>query len=422
MTMGNTGRPAQRGWSITPRYLKDFKCVGDRCRDTCCAGWQVSIDKKTYKSYQRIEDGPLRTLLQTHIKPVRSGDRSEANFARVVMDKDGSCPLLQDSLCRIQRSVGEKMLSETCSTYPRVTNVVDGVYSKFLTPSCPEAARLMLESDDALDFVVEELSFDGNPEPRSSRRWGLPTDASKMLHTSIIELLRIEGRPAWQRLSAVVLLGHLIHVAMQREHDKSNVERLLASMAAGGPSDELLTAAAALPGNIKAQFEIFGGLWKANAHRFLGGSALQQAVMRDIVDPRRSETDGGASLDTLTLDRYKAGLGVLRGFHAANGHLLTNYLVNEFARNAFPLSSGGSTLWRECQSVASRYGILRFMLAMRAERLGAAFGRDAFVDTVVAFTKRLEHNPTFSETIKSCFEAAKIDDPGRVLKLLRDEE
>jgi lysine-N-methylase len=422
MTNGIADGAKQKGWLITPRYLQDFKCIGSRCADTCCAGWQVSIDKKTFKSYQRIKDGSLRKSLQNHIKPVRSADRSEGNFARIVMDKDGACPLLQDSLCRIQREAGESLLSQTCATYPRITNVVDGIYSRFLTPSCPEATRLMLERDDSVDLEIRELSIDMPFDARSGRRWGLSVDFSKMLHTSILELLRMSDCPAWQRLSAVMLLGHLVHTALQRGDGVQAAEELLRTMAAGGPSIELLTTAAVLPGHRKAQFEIFGGLWKAHAHRFLGGSKLQQAVMRDIADQCEQEIDRPVTLESLTLDRYQSGLSILNGFHKSYPYLITNYLINEFARNAFPLGSGGASLWRECQSVASRYGILRFMLAMRAERLGSAFGVSEFAETIVVFTKRLEHNPKFSDIIKNCFEAAKVDDPSRVLKLLRDED
>jgi lysine-N-methylase len=313
------------------------------------------------------------------------------------------------------------MLSQTCATYPRVINVVDGIHSKFLTPSCPEATRLMLEREDSLDLDIEEVSVNASV-PRGGRRWGLSVDCSKLLHTSFLELLRMPGSPAWQRLNAVMLLGHLVHTALQRSHDVQAAENLLRSVTAGGLAVGLLTAAAALPANRKAQFEVFGGLWKANAHRFVGGSALQQAMMRDIADPCEAASGQTPSLESLTLERYTRGLTVLNDFHKSQDHLITNYLVNEFARNAFPLGNGGSSLWRECQSVASRYGILRFMLAMRAERCGAAFGRPEFADTIVAFTKRLEHNPNFSETIKGCFEAAQIDDPGRVLKLLRDQD
>ncbi len=31
-----------------PIYLKEFKCIGGECEDSCCIGWDVDIDKFTF--------------------------------------------------------------------------------------------------------------------------------------------------------------------------------------------------------------------------------------------------------------------------------------------------------------------------------------------------------------------------------------
>ncbi len=31
-----------------PKYLNKFKCIADKCEDTCCAGWEIVIDEETY--------------------------------------------------------------------------------------------------------------------------------------------------------------------------------------------------------------------------------------------------------------------------------------------------------------------------------------------------------------------------------------
>jgi len=278
----------------------------------------------------------------------------------------------------------------------------------------------MLDREDALDLDVVKMSVGAATRSSGGKRWGLSVDASKLLHTVFLELVRVRGFPIWQRLSAVVLFGHLVHDALQGPDGVRRAETLIGTVAGEQSLIGIVSAALGLPGNHKAQFEVFGGLWRANAHRFVGGSALQRAVVRDIADEGGSEPDQTLRLESVTLDRYLKGLSVLKEFYETNEHMMTNYLVNELARNSFPMDKGDASLWRECQSVASRYGILRFMLALRAERCGAAFGKAEFADTIVVFSKRLEHNASFSLTIKKCFEAAKIDEPARVLKLLRE--
>ena len=42
--------------------MAQFKCIGGECEDTCCAGWSVSIDKKTYKKYTNLNTSELIEL------------------------------------------------------------------------------------------------------------------------------------------------------------------------------------------------------------------------------------------------------------------------------------------------------------------------------------------------------------------------
>ena len=35
--------------SVVPRYLAGFNCIGGECPDTCCAGWDVTVDKAQFK-------------------------------------------------------------------------------------------------------------------------------------------------------------------------------------------------------------------------------------------------------------------------------------------------------------------------------------------------------------------------------------
>ena len=39
----------------TPDYFNKFKCIADKCEDTCCAGWGIVIDDESYKKYVSIE-------------------------------------------------------------------------------------------------------------------------------------------------------------------------------------------------------------------------------------------------------------------------------------------------------------------------------------------------------------------------------
>ena len=35
-----------------PDYFDEFECIAGRCRHSCCAGWEVEIDEKTFDYYK----------------------------------------------------------------------------------------------------------------------------------------------------------------------------------------------------------------------------------------------------------------------------------------------------------------------------------------------------------------------------------
>ena len=45
-----------------PNYFKDFNCIADKCEDTCCAGWGIVIDDKSYEKYMNLESDFGRCL------------------------------------------------------------------------------------------------------------------------------------------------------------------------------------------------------------------------------------------------------------------------------------------------------------------------------------------------------------------------
>ena len=37
---------------IVPEYYKEFKCIASKCKNNCCIGWEIDIDKDTYELYK----------------------------------------------------------------------------------------------------------------------------------------------------------------------------------------------------------------------------------------------------------------------------------------------------------------------------------------------------------------------------------
>lgn len=146
-----------------PSYNQKFRCVGGDCPDTCCRDWEIVVDARALEDY-RHAPRPLRETLEAGL---RLGEDGEVCFA---LRGDGRCALLTpEGLCAIQRDWGESHLCAHCAAYPRFTEEYGCLTETALAVSCPEAARLLLESEE---FVLEEsdhgeddLPFDGvDPE------------------------------------------------------------------------------------------------------------------------------------------------------------------------------------------------------------------------------------------------------------------
>ena len=84
---------------FAPEYYKEFKCTADRCRHSCCIGWEIDIDDETAKKYDEIT-GDLG-------KKIRASIQNTANGKCIKMRKNGHCPFLCHGLCEIISDIGE---------------------------------------------------------------------------------------------------------------------------------------------------------------------------------------------------------------------------------------------------------------------------------------------------------------------------
>ena len=56
---------------MTPHYYKGFRCIAGACTDTCCAGWDVDVDKDSYKYYKTVK-GAFGKRLKSVMVPSRT--------------------------------------------------------------------------------------------------------------------------------------------------------------------------------------------------------------------------------------------------------------------------------------------------------------------------------------------------------------
>ena len=131
-----------------PSYYKQFSCIADRCPDSCCHEWEVQVDADSAARYRAME-GALGDALRAHLY-----DEDGETYLRNVHER---CPMWRaDGLCRIQAELGHGALCTVCQQFPRLRHDYGDFVELGLELSCPEAARLILETPLAWDGETAE--------------------------------------------------------------------------------------------------------------------------------------------------------------------------------------------------------------------------------------------------------------------------
>ena len=130
-----------------PDYYQNFKCTADECEDTCCAGWQIAIDRKSLVRYGKVS-GKFRRRLNRSIRWL------EGTFKQ---GEGGRCAFLnEENLCDLYSALGKESLCRTCRLYPRHIEEFEGVREVTLSISCPEVARILLKKEEPARFLEYE--------------------------------------------------------------------------------------------------------------------------------------------------------------------------------------------------------------------------------------------------------------------------
>ena len=168
---------------IAPAYYRDFKCIASACRHSCCIGWEVDIDTDTHRAYESMTV-PYGERIRESIDY-----DGEPHFRLSAGDR---CPHLSEcGLCNIITECGESSLCQICSDHPRYRGFYDGVTEIGLGLSCEEAARLALESENSLGFLVSDSEDFATAEYRAEYPYELFTGDERFVAEAKAEYISL---------------------------------------------------------------------------------------------------------------------------------------------------------------------------------------------------------------------------------------
>ncbi|QEN08138.1 FliB family protein [Oceanispirochaeta crateris] len=358
-----------------PSYVNGFKCIGGDCEDSCCIGWDIDIDKLTYRKYFRTKDMNMKKEFVKHVYRNEDSQSDDVDYGRVRINESKYCPFLDDKkLCRIYSILGEDYLSNVCSSYPRVYNVLDGAYELSLFLSCPEAIRKLLASKEPISFIEEEMVLDKyiihSCIDTSESRWNhSDVRQLKLLRQMSIEMIQDRKYLLSERL---LRLGHELSIkgsTKSRPQNKSQV----------------------LDNPLFFQFDFFS-------------KAIDSLHVTDEIDSpvfvsMTQKLQKGFKLkEKLPLAQKvplyeKALCEAVEPFFIEKGYFLEHYLVNFMYQSHFPFTENQNILDGYVMLVV-RYSFIRFYLSGMASS-GVKIGDEDVVQLIQVFTKTIEHHKTF---------------------------
>ncbi len=138
--------------TVYPGYYKKFCCIADKCKHSCCVGWEIDIDEDSLSYYEALQ-GDFAERLRKSI--------SYDGTPHFMLKEGDRCPFLNEKgLCDMYIELGEESLCDICTDHPRFRNYYDNCVEMGVGLCCEAAAELILNSDKPFELINFDLSDD----------------------------------------------------------------------------------------------------------------------------------------------------------------------------------------------------------------------------------------------------------------------
>lgn len=398
--------------ALMPRFVERFRCIGSSCEDNCCSNWAIYVDKRTYDAYREESTAVLDQFVKNIVR--FDGAADDGHYAAIMpIGERKLCPALQDGLCSVHATLGETYLPNTCDSYPRTNRRVNGQLEQMITLSCPEAARLALLAEDAIDFVEAPAHLRESDLIQVDARYGFAPEAVAEIRIFCMNLMRTRELPLWQRLALLGVfcesLGQLCS-GKQQARISTVIDEFIGAIENG----TLAASFNPIQPDHAAQAQVFATLWAANG--FETGSALQQEMIRQISARLGGDADGKVGAEAL-VDAYRRGLGRLDQTLADVPWLLENYVLNEMFTQLFPFVEASP--YDSYLHLVARFGLLRLLLAAQCNTQSDLPQLTTLTSTVYLHCRRFQHDPDYGDRVLASLHASGWANLDKLMPLLR---
>lgn len=137
---------------VRPDYYEKFQCIADRCTITCCQEWKIGVDNETNRKWKKLL--PPDTVVDKK-KNLSAYIVKKDGMRVIALDEKHRCPFLnEEKLCRLLCTYTDRVLSDTCTQFPREVHRFSTHEEETLMPCCPAVIDIW---KDAKEIVFPKV-------------------------------------------------------------------------------------------------------------------------------------------------------------------------------------------------------------------------------------------------------------------------
>ncbi|MGG7058341.1 flagellin lysine-N-methylase [Clostridium nigeriense] len=375
----------------SPGYFKEFKCIGGNCKDSCCVGWDIDIDKATFKQYYKIQDKEMKRMFQKNVHNNDFCTSYDVDYGKVKLKADKRCPFLdEENYCIIYSKLGEEYLSNVCTSFPRIINKIDGYYEMSLDVACPEAARILLLKEEGIKFKESEENLgkhivSSEIDTKSKKYNKSPIKYFKEIRDLSIKIIQNRKLNLSKRL---YILGDFINTLEDELKDNySNVPKFIKKYDINLVNDHYEKNQL----NYLIQIDFFKKMLEfLNVSKNVDSFSFKEYTKQIIVGFKFDENVEISEYSGLYIKAFE---DYNENFINNNSYIFENYLVNFIYNNIFPFSESES-IFDGYIMLLTRYSFIRFYLVGKYI-YNKQESKESIVEFIQVFSKTIEHHKSY---------------------------
>lgn len=389
-----------------PQFAAEFKCVGNQCIDHCCQGWDIVLDKNSVNKYLKSPSIEIRNIASESIEMVK---KSHQMWAKIKFAESNVCGFMDEhKLCKVYTAMGPSALSSTCTIYPRGNKTYKNEINKSLSLSCPEATRLLLTSNDAMQMHLSVQLKDKLNKSPTINQW------DKLINLMSIHLIHASEQSTEQGLYAI---ASLVLFAQKNPQDLAGVEAffecLMRDIEQGVIAKDVdaLQADSQLKWSLLLRLQVYLGTRKStrSLDRFNG-------YMKRLVHIQTREVeDNNVSKSIERLDN--AWSSIVQPWLSERPHIMRNYMHYRLYTDQFPESETRSPIsW--LYLLTAEWFLIKSLISATAE-IDGKIDEQNIIDIIYSFHAITKHSKAATDVFFAQIEQVKVNDDISLLYLLK---